>query len=93
MKTFYAIVAQGLPTRPLELLCDNDNYVLGSPSTTHAQDSQYTKDISYDVSFEWDATSPFYYLEPIRLDMFCHYSFHGNFVASLNKAKWGRELS
>ncbi len=57
LKTFYAIVAQGLPTRPLEILWDNDNCGLGSPSTTHAQDSQYTKDISYDVNFEKDVVT------------------------------------
>ncbi len=49
------------------------------------------KDVSYDVSFEGDTTSPFYYLEPVKLDMFSHYSFDGDYVASLNKAKWGKE--
>jgi hypothetical protein len=66
-----AAVTQGLPLEPTrlpELLWDSDSYGSGSPSTTRAPDSQYTGDVSSDVSFEGDAASPFCSLEPVRLD-------------------------
>ncbi len=62
-----AAVAQGLQlelSNLPELVWDNDSYGSGSPSITHAPESQYTGDVSSDMSFEEDTTSRFCSLEP-----------------------------
>jgi hypothetical protein len=62
-----AAVAQGLQlelSNLPELIWDNDSYGSGSPSITHAPESQYTGDVSSDMSFEEDTTSRFCSLEP-----------------------------